>query len=50
VFRRVLAEKKEKLGDDHVLAHYARADLAEFLVERKRFAEAEELLQPVQKP
>jgi hypothetical protein len=47
--RSALAGRKEQFGDRNVVTTYARADLTEFLVEVKKYAEAEELLQQAQK-
>jgi len=49
VLRTALADMKGKFGDNHVITHYARADLAELLVELKKYAEAETLLQQAEK-
>ena len=49
VLRKSLADKESKIGGDDIITNYARADLAEFLVQLKSYAEAEELLQQAQK-
>jgi hypothetical protein len=49
VLRDSMADRQKTYGDDHVLTHYARADLAEFLIEVKKYAEAKGLLQTAQK-
>jgi hypothetical protein len=49
VLRAVLVDRQQKLGDDHVITNYSRADLAEVLVDLKKHSEAEELLQQAEK-
>ena len=48
VLRNTLNDRRRRLGDDHVITHYACADLAELLIQLKKYAEAESLLQQAQ--
>ena len=49
MLRKAPADNKGRLGHDDVITNYAHADLAEFLVEVNKYAEAEELLQQAQR-
>jgi tetratricopeptide (TPR) repeat protein len=49
LLRQALTNCQRQSDNDHVLASYARVDLAEFLNERKKFDEADSLLQQAQK-
>ncbi len=45
VFRKAISEYQVRLGDDHVITNYVRGDLAELLMQIKKYAEAAELLE-----
>ena len=43
ILRQAVAEKSQKLGDEHIITHFARLDLAELLMTRENYAEASAL-------